>query len=517
MSESRFYNSSLGIGIDFTNMQFQPGFRQKLQEELWPDALREMKELESGAIANPDEKRMVGHYWLRKPEIAPEESIQKAISETVLAIEQFAEKVRSGSIKSETGKTFRSVLLIGIGGSALGPQFVTEVFKSSKTPVKSFFFDNTDPDGFDSTLASLGALDEALVLVISKSGATKETRNGMLAAKAAFEAAGVSFSKAAVAITGEGSQLVQTAKEESWLEVFPMWDWVGGRTSELSAVGLLLAALQGVEIRSLLAGAAKMDELTRQEDLLSNPGALLAASWLYAARELQRPNLVILPYKDRLQLFSRYLQQLIMESLGKKLDRDGKLVEEGICVFGNKGSTDQHAFVQQLRDGLNNFVAIFIHVLKDTVKDEPGLSSSTLEVEPGVFAGDYLHGFFLGTRSALTESDRLNLTISLDELHEESLGALIALFERAVSFYASFTNINAYHQPGVEAGKKAAQEVIKTQNGIFALLEKENALSLKEIAQSVPGEVEEVLRYLQANRRVRVQKDAETVESKFSL
>src|SRR5262249_45011403 len=140
-----------------------------------------------------------------------------------------------------------------------------------------FFFDNTDPDGIDRTLAALGgrpALAETLCVVISKSGGTKETRNGMLEAAAAYKREGLAFARHAVAVTGEGSELDKTAKGEGWLATFPMWDWVGGRTSELSAVGLLPAALQGFDIDAMLAGARAMDEATRVADARKNPAML---------------------------------------------------------------------------------------------------------------------------------------------------------------------------------------------------------------------------------------------------
>ena len=141
--------------------------------------------------------------------------------------------------------------------------------------------------------------------------------------------------------------------------------------------------------------------------------------------------MVILPYKDRLELFSRYLQQLVMESLGKENDLDGKVVHQGIAVYGNKGSTDQHAYVQQLRDGLMNFFVTFIEV-----------SSGSgwhihFSLQDDVTSGDYLHGFLLGTRQALHENGRESVTLTIKDVSPFSVGVLIALFERAVGFYAS--------------------------------------------------------------------------------
>jgi glucose-6-phosphate isomerase len=172
--------------------------------------------------------------------------------------------------------------------------------------------------------------------------------------------------------------------------------------------------------------------------------------------------MVVLPYKDRLLLLSRYLQQLIMESLGKRLDLTGQRVDQGIAVYGNKGSTDQHAFVQQLRDGVNNFFVTFIRVLES--------GGRPLEVEPGVTCGDYLHGFLLGTRAALHANDRESVTLTVRRIDARTLGGLIALFERAVGLYASLVGINAYHQPGVEAGKKAAASVLRLQSRILGAL-----------------------------------------------
>lgn len=154
-------------------------------------------------------------------------------------------------------------------------------------------------------------------------------------------------------------------------------------------------------------------------------------------------------------MLSRYLQQLVMESLGKTLDLDGNVVHQGLAVYGNKGSTDQHAYVQQLRDGVNNFFATLVEV-----RDAQD-AATPLEVEPGVITADYLQGYLRGTRRALFENGRENMTLSLPRVDAFTLGAVIAAYERAVGFYASLINVNAYHQPGVEAGKKAASEFLK--------------------------------------------------------
>ena len=201
-----------------------------------------------------------------------------------------------------------------------------------------------------------------------------------------------------------------------------------------------------------------MDELTRRRETLANPAALLALMWHHAGGGHGAKDMVILPYKDRLLLLSKYMQQLVMESLGKEKNLKGEVVNQGIAVYGNKGSTDQHAYVQQLREGLNNFFATFIEVLRDEAGS--GIAPGEVEVEPGANSGDFLEGFLLGTRRALADNGRESITITIRQLNARALGMLIALFERAVGFYATLVGINAYHQPGVEAGKKAAKVIL---------------------------------------------------------
>jgi len=499
-----FADAGLGFSIDVSRMDLDDAFFAG-KADAAKKALASMAELEKGAIANPDEGRMVGHYWLRAPHMAPSLDDRRAIEDTLGKMLRFAADCHTGKLRGEYGELFANVLIVGIGGSALGPQFVADALGTSGDRMKPFFFDNTDPDGMDRVLEGIeghGGLSRTLTIVISKSGGTKETRNGLLEAQAAYKAAGLDPSRHIVAVTQEGSQLDKTAVAEGFLARFPMWDWVGGRTSELSAVGLLAAALQGIDIKAMLDGAAAMDVLTRATDVKKNPAMLLSLSWLKATNGKGEKDMVVLPYKDRLTLMSKYLQQLVMESLGKELDLDGKKVNQGIAVYGNKGSTDQHAYVQQLRDGVPNFFLTFLQVLKER-------AGTSIEVEPGITSGDYLFGFMLGTRRALYEGGRPSITITIDDVTPRAVGAVIALFERAVGFYASFVNINAYHQPGVEAGKKAAQAVITLQQKVVGGLKDAGAgVTADDLAKKI-GETAEaetvwrLLEHLAANGRAR--------------
>jgi len=488
----------LGLALDLSRMPFPEDFLERM-EPATQRAFAAMRDLEAGAIANPDEQRRVGHYWLRDAALAPSAEISAAITDTLQAIKTFAARVHAGEICAPSGQPFTHVLVIGIGGSALGPQLVSHALgRPGQDKLSLAFFDNTDPDGIDYTLAQLkGHLAQTLVLVISKSGGTVETRNGMLEAQIAWREAGLDPSRHFVAVTGAGSKLEAVALTEAWLARFPMWNWVGGRTSELCAVGLLPAALQGIDIDALLAGAAAMDTVTRVPVTAQNPAALLALMWHFATDGKGAKDMVILPYKDRLLLFSRYLQQLVMESLGKELDLQGQVVNQGIAVYGNKGSTDQHAYVQQLREGVNNFFVTFIEVLKDR-------DGASLEVEPGVTTGDYLQGFYLGTRDALSEKDRASLTLTVADVSPRTLGMLIALYERAVGLYASLVGINAYHQPGVEAGKKAATGVIALRRQLATALTSEPRTA-EQLATAMGADAEltfKILEHLAANGQI---------------
>lgn len=495
-----YYHEGLEFYLDVSRMPFDDDFVDSMRPKFY-EAFEAMAALEKGAIANPDEDRMVGHYWLRNPDLAPTPELKQDIRGTLEQIHTFTWQVHSGEIHPPNAARFTDILSIGIGGSALGPQFVAEALAGVSPPLQIHFIDNTDPAGIDRVLEGLGdRLATTLAITVSKSGGTPETRNGMVEVQRAYEQRGLHFASYAVATTGIGSKLDQLAKDAGWLASFPMHDWVGGRTSELSAVGLLPAALQGIDIEAMLAGAREMDDATRVPQIKVNPAALLALSWYYAGNGKGEKDMVVLPYKDSLLLFSRYLQQLVMESLGKEKDLDGNTVYQGIAVYGNKGSTDQHAYVQQLREGVPNFFMTFIEVLRDR-------QASSIDVEPGVTSGDYLSGLLQGTRQALFENQRDSITVTIPEVTPRTVGALIALYERAVGLYASLVNINAYHQPGVEAGKKAAAAVLDLQRQVVETLKASNdALSLTELAQKVgaPDQLEaiyKIVRHLQANGR----------------
>ncbi|MDR2677332.1 MAG: glucose-6-phosphate isomerase [Puniceicoccales bacterium] len=489
---------TIGFALDSSKIPMGKDIWRKLSQPTVA-AFEAMDRLERGAIANETEGRQVGHYWLRSPELAPDKTVGDAIGAVVQQIKTFAEAVHGGQI-NVGGKKFTHLLCIGIGGSALGPQLIADALGLENSPLEILFLDNTDPDGFARCFKSLESyLETTLVIATSKSGSTPEPNNALAATTGFLAQRKIHFPSHAVAITCDGSKLHKRARSEGWLAIFPMWDWVGGRTSVTSAVGLLPAALYGIDIESFLEGAAAMDELTRARE--NNPAMRLAQCWYVAAEGKGTKDMVIIPYRDGLGLLAKYLQQLIMESLGKRLDRKGNVVYQGITVYGNKGSTDQHAYVQQLRDGRDNFFVTFIEVLRS--RRANGRNVTNLAE-----AADYLEGFLLGTREALSECGRMSLTITLRELTPFSMGMLIALYERAVGFYAELIDVNAYDQPGVEAGKKAAAEILVLKKEICDYLSQNSILpenaDVTAIAEALHREergelILKLLEFLRAN------------------
>ena len=282
-----WHHQDLGFWLDVSRM----ALGQQDLDGLAPRfdaAFAAMAALEAGAIANADEGRQVGHYWLRSPELAPDPAITAHISAEIDRIEAFAQDVISGSLQTPSGQAFTDVLWIGIGGSGLGPLLMIRALQSKGQGLPFHFFDNVDPQGLSRTLAELGGrLATTLVIVVSKSGGTPEPHIGMNQARQRLESAGGQWGKQSVAVTLLGSKLDQQAEAEGWLRRFDMFDWVGGRTSITSAVGLLPGALIGADIRAFLEGAAVMDQATRTP--ISQQIRL--ASW-------QRPGMWLATAKD---------------------------------------------------------------------------------------------------------------------------------------------------------------------------------------------------------------------------
>ncbi len=484
------YSPETKLLMEWGGMDLNDDYLFSMQRKM-DSALKAMRELEGGAIANPDEERMVGHYWLRAPELAPTKELREEIENTLAAVKAFAADVHAGKICGEKGGKFVNVMVGGIGGSSLGPLFVSKALGTPEDKMKLYFLDNTDPAGMDAIFRAVEPeLDETLTVIISKSGGTIETRNCMVEAKNFYESHGLSFAKHTVTVTGVDSKLDKVAVAEGWIRRFPMWDWVGGRTSVMSAVGLLPLALQGIDIDGFLKGAADCDKLGRNVNILENPAAMMALAWYRVSGGKGGVTQVVLPYKDSLDLLAKYLQQLVMESLGKEIDLDGEKVNQGLAVMGNKGTSDQHSYVQQLVGGPANIFVIFVQVLKDR-------AGESCEVGEGSTSGDYLNAFMLGTKKNLEDHGKKTMTVTVPEVSAYNVGQLIAIWERAVGIYAQLININAYHQPAVEYGKKCAGVLIELKNRAKELLQKTGKpMTAPEIAAALNADAQDVFRLM---------------------
>ena len=401
-------------------------------------ALAAMSAIEAGSMANVHEQLQVGHYWLRAPLLAPSPEMTEQIQDALRAIRAI----------DATGMD--TVLQIGVGGSALGSELVIDALKKPDSR-RFVLIDTVDPVGLTEILRSVDP-KRTVVIVASKSGLTPETRTALRIVEAEFASSGICLADQAISITGPNSPLAEISA--SWKLTLPIWEWVGGRTSVCSPVGLVSMHLCGIDIDAFLEGAAAMDEWTRKTPP-NNPAALMALLWAQSGHN----SLAVLPYVNSLRHLTRHLQQLVMESLGKAEDRNGRTVHRGLTVFGNKGSADQHSIIQQLRDGPEGVMVHFIDVVGPTTE-------SHLMQD----AADLQFALLSGTRQALAEKGRPVISITLPDLNPASLGALIALFERAVGFTAELWDINAYDQPGVEAGKRQSEFQLDQISAVIAAL-----------------------------------------------
>ena len=476
------------------SLDFSAALESDLDSLPWQRVFRDLKDTEDGVRVNQDENRQVGHFWLRDPATAPTMKQALDIGDTSSAVVDWIHKIQLGELLLDDAHPITDVIHIGMGGSSLGPEFLVQALGNPEART-IHFLDNVDAHTVANLVTRLkDRLSSTLILVLSKSGSTLETMMLCNEVFRRFREAGHRPERRAVAITQPHTSLAQRATKEKWLNMFPIWDWVGGRFSFSSAVGLVTAGLAGVDIQSLLLGAKEMDQWTRRESPLENPAARLAALWYTQRQGPVTRDFVVMPYADRLKLVSNVLQQLLMESLGKGVTRMGAHAPQGLAVYGNKGSSDQHALVQQLVDGQDRALILLMQVLDDGT----GPLSHELSL------GDTMQHFLLGTRRALMDRKRPVLTWTLPTLDAAGVGATLALFERAVGIYASLVDINAYHQPGVEAGKRAAKTYATAQETLLTLLtEQPHTLhALQEQLDVDPIEVRFILSRLAQTHRI---------------
>jgi glucose-6-phosphate isomerase len=440
-----------------------------------------------GEIVNLSEGRPALHVALRA---APGAGLKAAgvevsseVDATRAAMKKFADDVRSGAIKGAAGKPFRAILHIGIGGSDLGPRLIWEALRPLDPPIQLRFAANVDPAELAEAISGLDPA-ETLVVVVSKTFTTLETLANAEAARAWLRAAlgaGADQHLAAVSAAPDKAQAFGVAPDR----VFAFWDWVGGRYSLWSAVGLSCAVALGFDVfERLWAGARAMDAHFAAAPLERNAPVLLALAHVFNRNGLNRPIRAVVPYAQRLRLFAPFLQQLEMESNGKRVDAHGRPVKRGTAaaVFGDAGTNGQHAFFQMLHQGTEVIPVDFVAVregsegapamqrklLANVVAQAEALLVGRSEAE--VRAELAAKGLPQAEIDELAPQrtfpgDRPSSFILLDRLGPEELGALIALYEHKTFVEGVLWGINSFDQWGVELGKTLAARVLKELEG----------------------------------------------------
>jgi glucose-6-phosphate isomerase len=428
----------------------------------------------AGTAVNTSEDRAVLHAALRAPAGAAFAAKGEAVSGAVEAgrakMKALADAVQSGAAKGSTGKPFRSLVHIGIGGSDLGPRLVWEALRPLQPKMELRFAANVDPAEIAAALAGLDPA-ETLVVVVSKTFTTQETLANAEAARAWLRAAlgdGADAHFAAVSAAPDRAAAFGISSDR----VFAFWDWVGGRYSVWSAVGLSCAIGLGWEaFERFLAGAAAMDEHFLNAPLARNAPVLMALAQIWNRNGLGRGMRAVVPYARRLTLLPAFLQQLEMESNGKRVDKDGQVMKRATApaVFGDAGTNGQHAFFQLLHQGTDIIPVDFVAVAQ--AGDGPPelqkkLLANCLAQAEALMVGK--QGPDVPAERTFTGS-RPSTLIVMQRLTPETLGALIALYEHKTFVEGIVWGINSFDQWGVELGKVLAGRILGELEGGAAL------------------------------------------------
>lgn len=363
---------------------------------------------------------------------------------------------------------FESFVLLGIGGSALGPiavqqainhPFYNELSSEKRNGFpKLYVADNVDPERL-CTLFDVIDLKTTLFNVVSKSGSTSETMSQFMIIKEMLEKElGKEEAKKHIVCTtdAKAGNLRPIAEEEGY-KSFVIPAGVGGRFSELTPVGLLPAAICGIDIEELLAGAAFMDEICKTENTFKNPGFMYAILQ-YLAMKKGKNISIVMSYVDSLKYIADWYAQLWAESLGKKFDNEGNIVRVGQTPIKALGVTDQHSQVQLYTEGPQDKVILFLGV--DNYKSEIAIPKIYSDIPSLGFLGGETHSKLIKTEQMATEyallkAEQTNMTLTVPEVNEFTVGQILYLFEVATAFAGELLNINAFDQPGVEEGKNA--------------------------------------------------------------
>jgi glucose-6-phosphate isomerase len=440
-----------------------------------------------GEIINQTENRAVLHTALRAPESAiikvDGENVIPEVYEVKNKIKSFTNEVISGVRKGYTGKTFTDIVNIGIGGSDLGPAMAVEALQFYKNHLNVHFVSNVDGDHVNEVIKKLNP-ETTLFLIVSKTFTTQETLSNSETIKEWFlkSASQEDIAKHFVAVSTNIQKVTEFGINPD--NVFPMWDWVGGRFSLWSAVGLSIALAIGFDnYNDLLKGANEMDEHFKSAEFDQNIPVILALLSVWYNNFYGAESEALIPYTQYLQKLAPYLQQATMESNGKSVGRDGKPVnyQTGTIIWGEPGTNSQHAFFQLIHQGTKLIPTDFIGFIKPLYGNEDhhdklmsnffaqteallnGKTAAQVQAEFDKQALSAEKAAYLLPFKVFTGNKPTN-TILIDKLTPKSLGSLIALYEHKIFVQGVIWNIFSFDQWGVELGKQLANSILDEIN-----------------------------------------------------
>ncbi|MDR0374288.1 MAG: glucose-6-phosphate isomerase [Treponema sp.] len=446
------------------------------------ELIAKYKALLGGETMNTGENRKVLHHLLRGQlggdVIFEGKNLGEFYKQELARFSQFADDVHAGKIAGTTGKPFTHVVQIGIGGSDLGPRALYLALEqwaavNGKKKLDAKFISNVDPDDASAVIASV-PLERAVFVLVSKSGTTQETLANELFVKEKLKAAGLDPSKHIVAMTSETSPL---AHNPAYLDSFYMDDFIGGRYSSTSGVGgVILSLAFGRDVfKQLLEGAHEADSLALEPDILKNASLLDALIGVWERNFLGFPYTAVLPYSQALSRFPAHLQQLDMESNGKRVNRNGEQVRyaTGPVVFGEPGTNGQHSFYQLLHQGTDIVPLQFIGFIESQRADDVVVDGSGSQTKLKANLAAQIVAFAKGKHDANPNKEftgkRPSSLIFGKQLAPRALGALLAHFENKVMFQGFVWNLNSFDQEGVQLGKALTKKALAGNSGDAAL------------------------------------------------
>jgi len=452
------------IHLDYSKNHLSIETKKLLVQLAHESGLQEaIKAMFAGEVINERESRAVLHTALRskKEHIHVDgQNVRTLVKSELDKIKNISSKIHSGQWKGHTGKSIKYVVNIGIGGSDLGPQVVCNALRPYWGSITPYFLSNIDAAQWEEIHPLINP-EETVFIIASKTFTTDETMTNARTVKAWFidKMGSPAVSKHFFAVS---TNLPETDKFGIPSEnIVGFWDWVGGRFSLWSSIGLSIACTVGFEkFQELLDGAEEMDMHFEKAPFEKNMPVIMALITIWQVNFQGMSTHAVLPYDHRLRDFPRFLQQLIMESNGKQTDRNGKRVTYATCpvYFGEPGTNGQHAFYQLLHQGTEAVPADFIAVAKpahDHTEHQTKLLANCFAQSEALMDGSHHDDPFRNF-----EGNRPSNTLILDELSPKNLGALIALYEHIVFVQGVVWNVYSFDQWGVELGKVLAKQIL---------------------------------------------------------